>query len=63
MNDDPLADAMEIIPDKLYYSAYKVHPSSFSSTIKSINGKPPNRPIHFFSIDNELLYWNFFLDY
>merc|ERR1712151_145359 len=23
----------------------------------------PTRPIHFFSIDNELLYWNFFLDY
>jgi len=60
---DPLADAIEVIPGRLYYSAFKAHPCSFSPNISLIRGKPANKPIHFFSIDNELIYWNFFLDF
>lgn len=60
---NPLKDGIEIIKDRLYYAAYDAHPSTFPRMPhKSMNGKT-NRPIHYFSIDNELVYWNFFLDF
>mmetsp|Transcript_29081 Transcript_29081/g.42822 ORF Transcript_29081/g.42822 Transcript_29081/m.42822 type:complete len:560 (-) Transcript_29081:451-2130(-) len=56
--NDPLRGAVQIVEDQLYYVALKSHPRSdvrSSNTNKSI--------IHYFHIDTELVYWNFFLDF
>jgi len=53
---DPLQGAVEIIEDHLYFIALRSQPRS---DLKSSSGKP----IHFFNIDSELVYWNFFLDF
>jgi cell division cycle 14 len=42
--------------DRLYFIALKDHPRI---DLKSTTGKP----LHFFNIDSELIYWNFFLDF
>mmetsp|Transcript_5925 Transcript_5925/g.9869 ORF Transcript_5925/g.9869 Transcript_5925/m.9869 type:complete len:468 (-) Transcript_5925:274-1677(-) len=53
---DPLKNAVEVLSDRLYYIALKNAPPSRTITR---HGKP----LHFFQIDSELLYWNFFLDF
>lgn len=45
-----LEDAIEFLPGRLYYVALKKAPPR-------VNGA------HFFSIDEELVYWNFYLDF
>lgn len=47
--------------NRVYYTAYKNGPPTKGYTPQHLvrNG----RPLHFFSIDKELLYWNFFLDF
>lgn len=45
-----LQEAVEFIPSRLYYVALKKAP-------------PRVQGIHFFSIDEELVYWNFYLDF
>lgn len=50
--DRELHNSVEILPGRLYYVALSAVPSPAQSTQK-----------HFFSIDNELVYWNFFLDF
>lgn len=50
MSDVELAKAVEFIRDRLYYV-----------TLRAV---PRERPgAHFFCIDDELVYWNFFLDF
>eukprot|EP00981_Chlorochromonas_danica_P004874 scaffold978_cov172-Ochromonas_danica.AAC.5 len=45
-----LRHTVEFIPDRLYYVA--------------LSGPPPSHPQrHFFSIDKEMVYWNFYLDF
>lgn len=47
---NPLKNSFEIIPGKLYYVP--------------VTSKPEKRPDkHFFCIDKDLIYWNFFLDF
>ena len=48
--DKEIRNSIEILPDRLYLVSLSTPPSS--STTK-----------HFFCIDNDLLYWNFFLDF
>eukprot|EP01035_Chromulina_nebulosa_P020882 gene20882-27069_t len=46
-----MRNAVEFIPDRLYYVALSSPP-------------PISHPQkHFFSIDNEMVYWNFYLDF
>jgi len=47
--------------DRLYYIALKGKPVSVGDTKRDAEGK--KKPIHYFCIDNELVYWNFFLDF
>jgi len=76
MEVDPLSSATEIIENRLYYAAYTSdprHPKSSSNTQNFTTittqdretGKRTSvkRRIHYFSIDTELVYWNFFLDF
>lgn len=57
------------VKDRLYYAALKSPPPShniLASTPrrKKVEGQPSEKKqIHFFSIDQELVYWNFFLDF
>eukprot|EP00591_Stephanopyxis_turris_P001191 CAMPEP_0195525056 /NCGR_PEP_ID=MMETSP0794_2-20130614/25248_1 /TAXON_ID=515487 /ORGANISM="Stephanopyxis turris, Strain CCMP 815" /LENGTH=511 /DNA_ID=CAMNT_0040655409 /DNA_START=58 /DNA_END=1593 /DNA_ORIENTATION=+ len=52
--EDSLRGAISIIPNRLYYNAFRNQPTS---------GTHNNKHIHYFSIDDELIYWNFFLDF
>lgn len=60
---------MEILPDRLYYAALKAPPPShniLASTprkTKATNDTVEKKQIHFFNMDHELVYWNFFLDF
>mmetsp|Transcript_17487 Transcript_17487/g.25851 ORF Transcript_17487/g.25851 Transcript_17487/m.25851 type:complete len:502 (-) Transcript_17487:154-1659(-) len=56
--NDSLHSAVEIQENRLYYAAYKKGPPNVGQELTR-NGKP----LYFFSIDSELLYWNFFLDF
>ena len=47
-----LKQRVEFLPDRLYYVTLSALPSSSSRGDK-----------HFFSIDQELIYWNFYLDF
>lgn len=47
-----------LVQDRLYFVALKSNASS-RSDLKTVSGKP----MHFFNIDSELVYWNFFLDF
>lgn len=60
---NPIQGAVEIIPDRLYYAALKSQPRLDLTLTTSNNGEIKHLPIHFFSIDTELVYWNFFLDF
>mmetsp|Transcript_10726 Transcript_10726/g.31746 ORF Transcript_10726/g.31746 Transcript_10726/m.31746 type:complete len:519 (-) Transcript_10726:211-1767(-) len=57
---DPLRGAVRIVQERLYYASFKSSPprSDGSSTTDATW-----RPIHYFNIDEELVYWNFFLDF
>jgi cell division cycle 14 len=55
MTERELRGAIEILPNRLYYVALSAQPS------KAAAGKNDER--HFFSIDQEFIYWNFFLDF
>ncbi|KAL7568082.1 hypothetical protein ACA910_020798 [Epithemia clementina (nom. ined.)] len=64
---NPLKGAVEILPERLYYAALKQPPPSHN-ILASTPKRDPNLPkekrqIHFFNIDQELVYWNFFLDF
>jgi protein-tyrosine phosphatase len=76
-SEEQLRGAIEIIPNRLYYAPLKYFPqqqddsdnedsdeesglASFSSSKKKNKKK---KDIHYFSIDSELIYWNFFLDF
>ena len=50
MTDAELAKAVEIVRDRLYYVPLRVAPRDRAT-------------VHFFSIDDDLVYWNFFLDF
>jgi cell division cycle 14 len=54
--------------ERLYYAALKQPPPShniLASTPRRNKSDPPStkKQIHFFNVDNELVYWNFFLDF
>jgi hypothetical protein len=50
MSAREIANAAEIVPDRLYYAALRQCPR-----------QTPHA--HFFTVDNTLVYWNFFLDF
>eukprot|EP00953_Heterococcus_sp_UTEX-ZZ885_P016501 9279-Heterococcus_DN1.PRE.3 len=52
MDQDLLRDRVAILQDRVYYIALKATPSPAA-----------RKQHHFFSIDSELIYWNFFLDF
>jgi len=71
---DPLEGAAEIVQNRLYYTAFSADPRSADSTIphktkittegrESDGNTLTERRIHYFSIDSDLVYWNFFLDF
>jgi len=61
---DSLQSAVEILQDRLYYIALSpdARPDSSKKVICK-DGSTQKRTIHYFNIDNELVYWNFFLDF
>mmetsp|Transcript_18482 Transcript_18482/g.32611 ORF Transcript_18482/g.32611 Transcript_18482/m.32611 type:complete len:490 (+) Transcript_18482:223-1692(+) len=58
---NPLRGAVEIIPDRLYYCALKSPPSNHKILLRNRHNKKV--PTICFCIDEELVYWNFFLDF
>ena len=50
MTEAELSKAVEIVRDRLYYVALRAVPRDRATA-------------HFFSIDDDLVYWNFFLDF
>ena len=50
MSAHELSGAIEIVPGRLFYAALRATPRNTTDA-------------HFFSTDNELVYWNFFLDF
>lgn len=74
MANDPLNGAAEIIENRVFYKAFQSDPKTFGSgagNYTSLTSKnrhtrhssTKQQRIHYFSIDNELVYWNFFLDF
>jgi len=77
MGKDALSGAVEIMQGRLYYNAFVTDPRSHNSDIVNCTyladqaqgrdddqqSSPTKRKVHFFSIDQELVYWNFFLDF
>lgn len=62
LQNDPLNDAVEIIEDRLFYQSFNNDPRATQpNTITKRDGTTTR--IHYFSIDEELKYWNFFLDF
>eukprot|EP00522_Entomoneis_paludosa_P009511 CAMPEP_0172442894 /NCGR_PEP_ID=MMETSP1065-20121228/3250_1 /TAXON_ID=265537 /ORGANISM="Amphiprora paludosa, Strain CCMP125" /LENGTH=531 /DNA_ID=CAMNT_0013192939 /DNA_START=393 /DNA_END=1988 /DNA_ORIENTATION=+ len=64
---NPLKGAVEVLPERLYYAALKQPPPSHN-ILASTPKRDPTLPkekkqIHFFNMDQELVYWNFFLDF
>ena len=51
--------------DRLYYAPLQSVPSrnATATVTNTSTGQPESRPIHFFSIDNEFEYYNFYLDF
>mmetsp|Transcript_2059 Transcript_2059/g.2504 ORF Transcript_2059/g.2504 Transcript_2059/m.2504 type:complete len:634 (-) Transcript_2059:61-1962(-) len=69
-NDDPMRCGVEIMKDRLYYAVYKDGQPPTTNRRNTASLMDPSvwlvrngKPIYFFSIDYELLYWNFFLDF
>lgn len=74
MGVDPLANANEVLQNRLYYAAYSTDPRTPNSNIANYTTVTTDdretgervsvkRRVHYFSIDSELVYWNFFLDF
>lgn len=77
MGKDALSGAVEIIQGRLYYNAFEKDPKAFGSDVwnhtflaNHSQGRDDDqgqslvkRKVHFFSIDTELVYWNFYLDF
>lgn len=77
MDTDPLTGAVEIFGNRLYYKSFSSDPRLAESKIPNYTHIVANnsrdsdakgipvkrRRIHYFSIDSELIYWNFFLDF
>ncbi|CAB9501748.1 specificity protein phosphatase CDC14C [Seminavis robusta] len=61
MAKNPLRPAVEIVEDRVYYMATKSRPTQDASFRRDAKGQ--KKQIHYYSIDNELVYWNFFLDF
>eukprot|EP00584_Thalassiosira_punctigera_P007739 CAMPEP_0172530898 /NCGR_PEP_ID=MMETSP1067-20121228/4501_1 /TAXON_ID=265564 ORGANISM="Thalassiosira punctigera, Strain Tpunct2005C2" /NCGR_SAMPLE_ID=MMETSP1067 /ASSEMBLY_ACC=CAM_ASM_000444 /LENGTH=635 /DNA_ID=CAMNT_0013315201 /DNA_START=633 /DNA_END=2540 /DNA_ORIENTATION=- len=68
--EDQLWGAVEIIPGRLYYAPLRFFPPETDDDEQhhgdvsiSSEGSKRKKPVHYFSIDNELIYWNFFLDF
>lgn len=61
MSKNPLRSAVEIVEDRLYFISLKGRPSPDACVRRDSDGK--KRQIHYFCIDHELVYWNFFLDF
>ncbi|KAI2507274.1 Dual specificity protein phosphatase [Fragilaria crotonensis] len=55
--DDPLQAAVEVLKDRLYHIALKEPPNQNKLQLRR------GKPLHYFQIDTELIYWNFFLDF
>eukprot|EP01031_Cornospumella_fuschlensis_P045979 gene45979-56270_t len=51
MFDKEMRHAVEFIPDRLYYVALSSPPPTAHASR------------HFFSVDKEMVYWNFYLDF
>jgi cell division cycle 14 len=60
---NPLKGAVEIIPDRLYYCALKAPPSNPKILLRSRRDSAKKLPTICFNVDEELVYWNFFLDF
>lgn len=58
---NPLKGAVEIIQDRLFYCALKAPPSNHKVLLR--NKRNEKIPVRCFSVDEELIYWNFFLDF
>lgn len=67
MISDPLNNAAQIVENRVYYKAFSSNPKAFNSEIgnyTTLTGEQrTHQRIHYFSIDSELIYWNFFLDF
>jgi hypothetical protein len=75
-SEEQLWGAIEIIPNRLYYAPLKYFPAEehrdddhedigrgSTSPPSSATTTKKKKNIHYFSIDSELIYWNFFLDF
>ena len=74
-SEEQLHGAIEIIPNRLYYAPLRYLPTdeydsdtptattNNTTTVQQQTTTATNKPIHYFTIDNELIYWNFFLDF
>lgn len=64
---NPLRGAVEIIPNRLYYCALDAPLQNHKILIRNpfLNTTNPDQkfPVVCFNIDDELVYWNFFLDF
>jgi len=64
---NPLRGAIEIIPNRVYYCALKHPLQNHKILIRNpfLNTTDPDQkfPVVCFNIDDELVYWNFFLDF
>jgi len=64
---NPLRGAIEIIPNRFYYCALKEPLQNHKILIRNpfVNSANPDQklPVVCFNIDEELVYWNFFLDF
>jgi len=64
---NPLRGAVEIIPNRLYYCALNDPLQNHKILIRNpfLNTTNPDQkfPVVCFNIDDELIYWNFFLDF
>jgi len=56
MTEHPLKGAVEVLPQRLYFIVLRAPPRANASSHTT-------RSAHYFSIDDELVYWNFFLDF
>ena len=62
-DDDDNESDDEEIDDNEQQQQHQQYAASSSSNTKKKKTKTKKKSIHYFSIDNELIYWNFFLDF
>lgn len=63
--EDPLSGAVEVVKDRLYYAPLQSAPLRDATTTvtNASTGQPESRPIHYFCIDQDFEYYNFYLDF